>query len=202
MIVPSFLPEFPRVARARRAAPASGRHWPAVCATLLAAALTLPAVVQADATNLPQRIVKWTDASGRVHYGDRQPLHQRGGSTREIATRSASADTTQLASAAGTARTPSSAGRQPVTLFMTADCDACELGEAWLVHRGIAHERKDIADPADALAYQTLGFQDLHFPALAVGAERLTGFDMDAWNRTLQAGGYPAAVSPTGDPQQ
>ena len=198
MIILPFPPE-------ARQAKASGRRRPSVTActaALLAAALALPAVAATGTTNLPHRVVKWTDASGRVHYGDRQPLHQRGVTLREVGSQPTGTDSAAVASAAPsasgqvapatTART-SPNRRQPVTLFTTADCDACELGEAWLVHRGIAHERKDVANPADALAFQAQGFTELHFPALAVGPDRLTGFDMDAWNRTLAAGGYPAA---------
>ncbi len=206
MIILPFPPE-------ARQARASGRQHPSVTActaALLAAALALPAIAATQTANPPHRIVKWTDASGRVHYGDRQPLHQRGVTLREVGSQPTGTDPATVASAAPsasgqvppatTART-SSNRRQPVTLFTTADCAACELGEAWLVHRGIAHERKDVANPADALAFQAQGFTELHFPALAVGPDRLTGFDMDAWNRTLAAGGYPAA-SGEAEPQE
>ena len=60
-----------------------------------------------------------------------------------------------------------------------------------LNERGIPFAERTLANADDLEAYKALGFADSSLPGLGVGSERSTGFEANAWNRLLDAAGYP-----------
>jgi glutaredoxin len=82
------------------------------------------------------------------------------------------------------------ATRFPVTLYTTADCEPCDRGRALLRQRGVPYSERTANTDADRAAWQrvTGGSQA---PTLAIGNQRLNGFEEGSWNSYLDAAGYP-----------
>jgi len=191
-----------RSRRSRRAVAAAkpialpGRNFFAIGTLAFASAALLwhAAAFAAPPAASPSRApIKWVDASGRVHYSDRQPSPQalgRGTSAQTI-------DARPVAPAIGDPTLPwalrSAAARYPVTLYTTADCEPCTLAREHLAQRGVPYTEKRVEDAADLKAFHGLGFGKALFPSVSIGPEQLTGFESIGWDRALDATGYPRA---------
>ncbi len=138
---------------------------------------------------------KWADQDGAINYGDRlPPAGARVLATPRGPVASASADTVALPYALRGA-----VERYPVTLYTTPSCAPCELGRAHLNKRGIPFSERTITRQADADALRKLGLSGTILPGLVVGREGLDGFESGAWDRMLDAGGYPkTSMLPSG----
>ncbi len=151
---------------------------------------------------------KWVSADGTISYGDTAPPGAR--SVIPGATGSAASGVRTISSAGDTAGKPGAAGdsgrpadarlpyelravakRHSVTLYTTAACPPCEQARTHLAQRGVPHEERTVRTSEDARAFTALGFAELSFPALRMGADTLLGFEANAWNRALDAAGYP-----------
>ncbi len=143
------------------------------------------AALAASGSALAQSTFKWVDAQGRTHYGDRPPPS----GAVELSVARANA-------AEGQAGLPVALGRvassYPVVLYVTDDCNPCAIGRKLLVDRGVPYTERKVSALEDVDALKRLGFSEIGFPAISVGRERSTGFDDRAWNRLLDAAGYPA----------
>ncbi len=150
---------------------------------------------------------KWIDEDGRVTYGDRPPM---GGSARLLSgpTRTpATPAATAPAASAGTPATATAAaapadqnlptllktlaGRNPVVLYTGRDCAPCASARTHLGRRGVPFVEKTVGTEGDLEAFKKIGFSEMTVPALGVGAARLSGYEASAWDRALDAGGYP-----------
>ena len=83
------------------------------------------------------------------------------------------------------------ADKYPVTLYTVPDCQPCGAGRQLLNERGIPFAEKTLGSVNDIEAYKALGFSESSLPGLGVGNDRSTGFEAGAWNRLLDAAGYP-----------
>lgn len=135
-----------------------------------------------------QTAYRWVDNDGKVHYGDRPPPPK---AAREVQERKYSAPAAD--------RAPSFAARQaqenfPVTLYVSADCTACQEGRDYLKKRGIPFSEQLVAsnEEIDALRAK-LGGGEVMVPSLQVGAKTSKGFLAPAWGGLLDAAGYPKA---------
>lgn len=79
----------------------------------------------------------------------------------------------------------------PVTLYTSDDCDVCDRGRALLNNRGVPFTEKTVVSNEDQEAYRQAGGGN-EVPMLAVGSNKLTGFDAAGWNAALSAANYPA----------
>ncbi|MCL4184837.1 MAG: glutaredoxin family protein [Burkholderiaceae bacterium] len=153
----------------------------ALACTALAAALTAP-----DA----HAQYKWVGPDGRVNYGDHPPPPD----SRRIVRAPTGAHSSE-APAAGDHRLPyalrTATTRYPVVLYTTADCEPCDLGRAHLTKRGVPFVEKQVKSAADVKAFGALKFESTQFPALAVGSDRMVGFEASRWDRMLDAAAYP-----------
>jgi glutaredoxin len=88
------------------------------------------------------------------------------------------------------------AKKYPVTLYANDCGDPCTQAKTLLARRGVPFAQKNpqtSIEDADALKQVAGGLQ---VPTLTVGASApLKGFEEDAWNRSLDAAGYPARRS-------
>jgi hypothetical protein len=50
---------------------------------------------------------------------------------------------------------------------------------------------KQVKSAADVKAFSALKFESAQFPALAVGSDRMVGFEASRWDRMLDAAAYP-----------
>lgn len=133
---------------------------------------------------------KWIGSDGRVNYGDRPPPAD----SRRLVRAPAGAHSSE-APASGDHRLPyalrTATTRYPVVLYTTADCEPCDLGRHHLMKRGVPFVEKQVKSAADAKAFGALKFESTQFPALAVGSDRMVGFEASRWDRMLDAAAYP-----------
>jgi hypothetical protein len=133
---------------------------------------------------------KWIDADGRVNYGDRPPPPD----SRRIVRAPTGAHSSE-APASGDHRLPyalrAAASRHPVVLYTTVDCEPCELGRNHLLKRGVPFVEKQVKSAADVKAFGVLKFESAQFPAIAVGSDRMVGYEATRWDRMLDAAAYP-----------
>jgi glutaredoxin len=131
---------------------------------------------------------KWTDADGRVVYGDNPPRDAR--NIQRIDARGASGDADALAALPFDLRR--AAREFPVTLYTTRDCPPCEAARALLRARGIPYAERTVTTPQDIEALEKLG-HGKRLPVLTVGRQTQREFEAGAWNALLDAAGYPRA---------
>jgi glutaredoxin len=152
--------------------------------------LTLLALAVPHATQAGQKLYRWVDADGRVHYTDKPPP----GTAHAIEKKS-------LGDAPGTNGLPYAVQRAmkafPVTLY-SSDCgEPCTAGRRLLQQRQIPFTDKDARDPAvQAEMKKLLATEELDVPVLFVGRNAHRGWQQSQWNAALDAAGYPSGVGP------
>jgi glutaredoxin len=129
---------------------------------------------------------KWVGPAGEVTYSDRPPP--------------AGTTTVSIGTLPGTVRRDESGfpaalrdpvSKHPVVLYTSSGCEPCQQARAHLSRRGVPFAERTITSAADADAFQRAGFQEISVPALGVGHERSVGYEASAWDRLLDAAGYP-----------
>ena len=78
----------------------------------------------------------------------------------------------------------------PVTLYTTDDCDACDKGRALLQSRGVPFSEKTVVSNDDQEVYRQAGGSN-QVPMLVIGATRLAGYEPGGWHAALSAASYP-----------
>lgn len=169
---------------------------------------------------------KWIDENGRVVYGDRPPgSHARllgqpapAGGAKTGPEAAAAAGATAAGSPTGAAASGTVAGtslpaapamlpaavkqpatQYPVVLFTGDDCAPCSTARDHLVRRGIPFSERSLRSGPDVEAFRKLGFAEMTVPAFSVGREKQSGYERAAWDRLLDAAGYPkSSAMPAG----
>ena len=132
-----------------------------VVALLLAASLALPAGAQ---------IYKWTDSTGKVHYGDKPP---------------AGAKTDQVKVDAVTSHEPRAESTQLI-MYATSWCGYCKKARAYFAAKGISYREVDIeASPANQAEFKQFGGKGV--PFFIQGERRMRGFSEGGMNKFLAA---------------
>lgn len=130
---------------------------------------------------------KWVGPGGEVTFSDRPPpAGSDAVKVSSMASASARRDDANLPAAL---REPAS--KHPVVLYTTADCAPCQMARTHLTRRGVPFAERTLSTTADAEAFRRAGFQEVTLPGLGVGRERSLGYDSSAWDRLLDAAGYP-----------
>lgn len=154
--------------------------WKVGAAALVAAATLVATGAQAQ--------YKWTDATGRVIYGDNPPSDAK--NIQKIDARGASGDADAMA--ALPYETRRAAQQFPVLLYITADCPPCDAGRQLLRARGVPFGERIIASKEDSEALAKLGHGE-RLPIMTVGRQVQKEFETGAWHAALDAAGYPRA---------
>ncbi len=132
---------------------------------------------------------KWVGADGRINYSDVPPPAAgkllRGPNGTPLA--SALNDSPNALPYA----LQQAVSKYPVTLFTTPDCSPCKSAREVLAKRGVPYSEKSITTTVDAEQFKKLGFAELSLPSISVGKERSIGFEVGAYERLLDAAGYP-----------
>lgn len=129
------------------------------------------------------QLYRWTDSTGRTHMTYTPPP----------------ADAKGVQKRASSAPAPQSAGepfalRQamkdyPVTLYTLPSCDGCTQARKLLNTRGIPFAEKTVE--SEEQLKKATGATGV--PAMLVGSDMVTGYEEGAYNRSLDAAGYPRA---------
>ena len=79
----------------------------------------------------------------------------------------------------------------PVTIYTTADCDACAQGRNLLSKRGVPFTEKTVKTQEDMKAFKDATAAS-QVPVMLVGSSsKQLGFEEGAWNTALSSAGYP-----------
>jgi glutaredoxin len=128
---------------------------------------------------------KWTDANGRVNYGDNPPRNAQ--NIERIDRRPAAADDPlqglpfELRRAAST---------YPVTLYTGKDCSPCDAARNLLLARGVPYSERTVTSREDIDQFQRLGYGSA-VPVVVIGTLTQRQFQPDEWHKLLDAAGYP-----------
>ena len=138
------------------------------------------------------QLYRWTDDKGRVHVTDTPPP-----TSAKAVKKSGAAATATTAPA-----TPQSAGQEPfaiqqakakypVTLYTVPNCQGCEAARKLLNTRGVPFKEISLTDASQMDEFkQAVGGNTV--PAIVVGSTVQKGFEDSAYQRLLDAAGYPA----------
>lgn len=118
-------------------------------------------------------VYKWTDAQGRVHYGDAPPA-------------AAKPTRLKLQTHAGPAEVaPVSGTESGVTIFTTEWCGVCQRAKAFMKQNGVPFREWDV----ERTEYGAIKFGQLGgtaVPLITVGSQRMTGFDAERFMKLWQ----------------
>jgi hypothetical protein len=155
------------------------RNWVRVLA-VGGALLALPAA-QAD------KLYKWTDADGNLHYTDHPPTPAEAKSQERKKFGDKPTDVALPYALQQALK------KFPVTLY-TADCgDACIKAAALLSTRGVPYTEKNAREAVAAEELKALNGGKLEVPLLKLGNQIVKGYEEAGWNRALDAAGYPSS---------
>jgi glutaredoxin len=131
------------------------------------------------------QLYKWVGPDGKVNYSDAPPPRD--------ATRIETKSLTIGGVSAGDFpfELQEAIRNNPVTLYTTANCVACDEGRKLLTARGVPYSEKTVNTNDDALQFRKIAGGDLSLPLLMVGRQKERGFEPTAWNSALSAAGYP-----------
>lgn len=148
----------------------------ALLAAALTAAICLPAAAQ----------FRWTDANGKVHYGDSPPRDAR--DVRSLGPKPAPAAADAGATLPFELRR--AVERAPVVLYTAPDCQPCVPAGALLRERGVPYTERSVTTNEDLQEFRRLT-GGLRLPHVTVGTLSQNGFSPEAWQGMLDAAGYP-----------
>ncbi len=131
---------------------------------------------------------RWVDADGKVHYSDTPPPP----SARSIERKRLS--TKPGAPPVLPYELQQAASKFPVTLFNSECGGGCTKARQLLAKRGVPHTEFDATDPTAQEELKELTGGSVEVPVLRVGKQVLRGFEEGAWNRALDAAGYPKSA--------
>lgn len=133
--------------------------------------------------NAHAQLYKWVGQDGKVTYSDTPPPS----SAKKVEEKT-------ITAAPVTSDLPFELAKamksQPVTLYTTSKCNACDSARSLLNARGIPYAEKTVNSNEDIVRLQQVG-GDKQLPFLTVGRNKLSGFEADAWNTLLGNAGYP-----------
>ena len=150
----------------------------------LYALLSVIALLAGSNANADQ-LYKWVSAEGKVTYSDTPPPKDaRVAQSKVIGTSSTvSTDSLPVALAQATKS-------NPVTLYTTVSCSACDAGRIYLNKRGVPFTEKTVTSDADIVQFKQVGGGNT-LPLVVVGRSKHTGFDSAVWAGVLTSAGYP-----------
>ena len=151
-------------------------------ATLLAAGVALVSPAHAQ-------VYKWTDSTGKTHYGDAPP---EGVAKKEVKISARSYDgPPQIDNWAEVIRRPSPASGNRasgsgLTMFTAVWCGPCKRAKAYLAAKGVGYRDVDI-EASDANREEFRSFGGGGVPLIIAGDKRMRGFSPAALDSLIAA---------------
>ena len=130
------------------------------------------------------QMFKWVDEKGVIHYSDMPPPPSQ--KKVEVKTFNGGSSGFDLPYDLAEA-----VRNNPVTLYTTSQCEACDEGRAMLQARGVPFSEKTVNTSDDQKKLSEVGGAS-QLPLLLVGSNKLTGYEVTAWNNALSNATYPA----------
>lgn len=133
------------------------------------------------------QVHKWTDPSGKVHYGDRPPEDAKSEQLK-VDTGSYTGPVQVTDWAAIIRRKPANApaaGSKDVVMYATSRCVHCKRARAYFAEKGIRYTEVDVeASDANRKEFQELGGRGV--PLILVGGKSMRGFSEQAFEALLK----------------
>ncbi|WGG51545.1 glutaredoxin family protein [Rugamonas sp. DEMB1] len=133
------------------------------------------------------QVYKWVDEKGVTHYSDAPPPPSGKAAKAKVELKSFSGGGAAVELPAELA---AAVRNRPVTLYSTAQCEACDQARAMLLARGIPFREKTVNTADDQAALKKAGSNG-QLPLLLVGRGKQIGFSQDSWEVLLSDAGYP-----------
>ena len=130
------------------------------------------------------QLYKWVGSDGKVTYSDVPPPK----TASKVETKALSSGDTDIASLPFELAEASRVN--PVTLYTTRNCAACNDGRKLLSERGIPFKEKTVNSNDDVAHFKQAGGDD-QLPMLTIGRNKQLGFEPGAWHGALSNAGYP-----------
>lgn len=144
----------------------------------------LTAVILASAAlSASAQLYRWTDERGRTHFTDTPPP----AAAKNVQKRE---PPPPPAAAAEPYALQQARQNSPVTLYSQPGCDPCHEARELLNARGIPFKEVSVTTPAQ-FEELTKAAGSNAVPALIVGSAKQQGFEQGAYERMLDAAGYP-----------
>ena len=137
------------------------------------------------------QVYRWTDAQGRTHVTDTPPPASAKTVTKSGAATAATSAATPQPAAQEPFAVQQAKAKFPVTLYTVPDCEGCNAARKLLNARGVPFKETSMTEAAQMEEFkQVVGGNTV--PALIVGSTVQKGFEETAYQRLLDAAGYPA----------
>jgi len=153
--------------------------------------IMLAATLCAVALGASAQMYRWTDDKGRVHVTDTPPPASAKG------VKKAGTAAPEAAAAAAPSKSAEPFALQqaranfPVTLYTVPNCQGCDAARKLLNTRGVPFKEISLTDASQMEEFkQAVGGNTV--PAMIVGSTVQKGFEDGAYQRLLDAAGYPA----------
>ena len=161
---------------------------------LLARSALLAALCLATLAAQAQATYRWVGKDGKVHYSDQPPPPSE---NRDVQQKQLRGNIVETGGPTYSAR--QAARKFPLTLYTSDNCqENCRIARDFLKRRGTPFSEKVIRTPEDAAAFrQATGQEELIVPVLQAGGKSEKGYEEHAWDRFLDAAGYPRGQNKT-----
>jgi len=127
-------------------------------------------------------VYKWTDANGRVHYGDNP---KEGDNAEQVKLQINSYEAVTVTDYTPSAEATESKKPKRVIMYSTEWCGYCKKAAKYFRENNIAFTEYDIEkDPAAKKRYDALGAKGV--PVILVGSKRMNGFSVAGFNNIYQ----------------
>jgi len=134
------------------------------------------------------QVYKWTDSTGKLHYGDRPPQDVR---KEELKIGVQSFDAPPMIERAADvirrpAKVDAGAKREPagLTMYATTWCGYCRRARAYFAERGIAYREVDV-EASDANQKEFRQYRGRGVPLFVMADKRMRGFSAAAMDQFL-----------------
>lgn len=137
------------------------------------------------------QLYRWTDDKGRVHITDTPPPPSAKGVKKSGPQGGAPEAAAPQPSGPEPFALQQARKNFPVTLYTAPECEACNAARSLLNQRGVPFKEVSVSEPAAQQDFRkTVGGNSV--PAMVVGSTVQKGFEEGAYQRLLDAAGYPA----------
>lgn len=152
--------------------------------------ILLAVFCMATAFAVSAQTYRWTDpATGQTMYSDSAPPGNAKNVVRISVAGTALDSNSDLPFA-----TRNAVEKYPVVLYTAASCESCILARNLLNQRKVPFIEKSLQNDEDKAELAKL-VGDAFVPSIAVGRQKVRGFDAVAYHSTLDLAGYPKTES-------
>ena len=132
------------------------------------------------------QVHRWTDPSGKVHYGDRPPADAKSEQVKvDTGSYEGPVQVTDWAAIIRRKAPSRAAGPQDVVMYATSRCVHCKRARAYFAQKGIRYTEVDVdASEENRKEFKELGGKGV--PLILVGGKQMRGFSEQAFEALLK----------------